>query len=48
MKKTVDCLVWCDADMEKIGFIGHFGYGKHLINGQTIKTNVITEELKKY
>lgn len=31
----------------KIGIIGHFGEGKNLLNGQTIKTKIITEELQR-
>ncbi len=31
----------------KISVIGHFGEGKNLLNGQTIKTRIITEELIK-
>lgn len=27
--------------------IGHFGFGKNLLNGQTIKTKMITEQIKK-
>lgn len=30
----------------KAGILGHFGEGKKLLNGQTIKTKVITEELQ--
>lgn len=33
--------------MKKIGICGHFGFGKELLNGQTIKTKVLTSELKK-
>lgn len=33
--------------MKKIAVIGHFGLGKNLINGQTIKTKVLTEALKE-
>ena len=33
--------------MKKITVIGHFGFKKNLINGQTIKTKIITTELKK-
>jgi len=33
--------------MYKIGICGHFGENKNLLNGQTIKTKVLTEELKK-
>lgn len=31
----------------KISILGHFGEGKTLLNGQTVKTKIITEELKK-
>lgn len=27
--------------------IGHFGFGENLLNGQTIKTQIVTDELKK-
>lgn len=30
----------------KISIIGHFGFGKTLLNGQTIKTKIVTEELE--
>ncbi len=33
--------------MAKAGIIGHFGYGKELANGQTIKTKTVTGELRK-
>ncbi len=32
--------------MKKICIIGHFGFGKVLLNGQTIKTKIITEEIE--
>lgn len=32
----------------KICVLGHFGLGKNLINGQTVKTKIITEELKNF
>ncbi len=32
--------------MKKICIIGHFGFGKVLLNGQTIKTRMITEEIE--
>lgn len=31
--------------MKKIGVIGHFGFGKNLLNGQTVKTKIITKEI---
>ena len=31
--------------MKKAGIIGHFGFGHNLLNGQTIKTKIITEEI---
>lgn len=33
--------------MRKVCVIGHFGFGKELLNGQTIKTKIITEELQQ-
>lgn len=33
--------------MRKVGIVGHFGDGKNLLNGQTIKTKIITDELIK-
>lgn len=33
--------------MKKIAVVGHFGFGKNLLNGQTIKTKVLTEALKE-
>lgn len=33
--------------MKKVGIIGHFGLGKNLANGQTIKTKIIANELEK-
>lgn len=34
--------------MKKIAVIGHFGFGKNLLNGQTIKTKILTEALEKH
>lgn len=34
-------------DEIRVGVIGHFGNGKNLLNGQTIKTKIITEGLKE-
>lgn len=31
--------------MKKVCVVGHFGLGKNLLNGQTIKTRIITDEL---
>lgn len=33
--------------MKKAGIIGHFGIGKNLLNGQTVKTKVFTSEIEK-
>lgn len=33
--------------MKRVGIIGHFGFGKDLANGQTIKTKIVTDELGK-
>jgi len=32
--------------MRKVSVIGHFGFGENLLNGQTVKTKTITEELE--
>jgi glycosyltransferase involved in cell wall biosynthesis len=32
----------------KVCIIGHFGFGKELLNGQTIKTKIITQTLEEY
>lgn len=31
----------------KVSVLGHFGEGIHLLNGQTVKTKIITEELQR-
>lgn len=36
-----------EIDVKKICIIGHFGFGQTLLNGQTIKTKIITEEIEK-
>ena len=33
--------------MSKVGIIGHYGFGLDLANGQTIKTKIITDEIKR-
>jgi len=33
--------------MKRLGICGHFGIGQTLLNGQTIKTKILTNELKK-
>ena len=33
--------------MKKVCIIGHFGEGKKLLNGQTVKTKILSEELEK-
>jgi glycosyltransferase involved in cell wall biosynthesis len=33
--------------MNKIGICGHYGEGKSLLNGQTIKTKILTDELAR-
>ena len=33
--------------MKRICVIGHFGFGKNMLNGQTIKTKLVTAELEK-
>ena len=32
---------------KKVCVIGHFGFGKNLLNGQTVKTKILTAELQK-
>ncbi|MDC7236611.1 MAG: glycosyltransferase [Sphaerochaetaceae bacterium] len=34
--------------MIKISVCGHFGFNKNLVNGQTIKTKIVTDELKSF
>ena len=31
--------------MKKVCVIGHFGFNKNLLNGQTVKTKIIAKEL---
>lgn len=33
--------------MLKVSVIGHFGFGQELLNGQTVKTKILTEELER-
>ena len=33
--------------MKTVCAVGHFGFGKELLNGQTIKTKIVTAELEK-
>lgn len=33
--------------MKKVGISGHFGVGLDMLNGQTIKTRIVTDELKR-
>ena len=33
--------------MVKVSIFGHFGEGKNLLNGQTVKTKIVTEELQE-
>ena len=33
--------------MKKICVLGHFGFGENLLNGQTVKTKIVTDELSK-
>ncbi len=33
--------------MKKVCILGHFGFGETLLNGQTIKTKIVAEELKE-
>lgn len=34
--------------MNRVGIVGHFGYGLNLSNGQTIKTKIITAEVENH
>ena len=34
--------------MKKVCVIGHFGFGKDMLNGQTIKTKTVTNVLEKH
>ena len=34
-------------NIKKIAILGHFGFGKELLNGQTVKTKIVTEEIEK-
>lgn len=33
--------------LKKVCVIGHFGFGHNLLNGQTVKTKIVTDELEK-
>lgn len=51
----LEYVLWCveeeklrkRIDMKKVCVIGHFGFGENLLNGQTIKTKIVTNELDK-
>lgn len=49
-ENAVICPEHTDCNMadklKKVCVLGHFGAGKNLLNGQTIKTKIITEELE--
>ena len=32
---------------KRVCIIGHYGFGENLLNGQTVKTKIITKELEK-
>ena len=32
--------------MKLVGIIGHFGFGLNMLNGQTIKTKIVTKALE--
>ncbi len=34
-------------NIKKIAVLGHFGFGKELLNGQTVKTKIVATELEK-
>ena len=33
--------------MKRVCIIGHFGHGENLLNGQTVKTKIVTKEIVK-
>lgn len=33
--------------MKKVCIVGHFGFGKNMLNGQTVKTKIVTTELER-
>ena len=33
--------------MKKIAVIGHFGFGTESLDGQTVKTKIVTNELQR-
>ena len=54
----LEYVVWIDEEekvrkvllevyMKKVCVIGHFGFGKEMLNGQTIKTKIVAAELEK-
>lgn len=51
----LEYVLWCVKEeklrerinMKAVCVIGHFGFGKNLLNGQTIKTKIVTTELEK-
>lgn len=51
----LEYVLWCVKEeelrkrinMKKVCVIGHFGFGENLLNGQTIKTKIVTKELDK-
>ena len=36
-----------NINKKTVCIIGHFGFAKNLLNGQTVKTKIITKELEK-
>lgn len=47
LQKNVNRVLGGKLNMYKIGICGHFGEGKKLLNGQTVKTKILSDELKK-
>ena len=33
--------------MKKVCIMGHFGFGEEMLNGQTVKTKIVTTELER-
>lgn len=36
-----------NINKKRVGIVGHYGFGKNILNGQTVKTKIITKELEK-
>ena len=47
-KKTNDIDEIIKHKNKKVGIIGHFGFGKNYLDGQTVKTKIVSDELKRF